>query len=314
LSISEEGGAMDGEGSVTCWIAKMTAGEQTAQQRLWQRYYHRLVRLAEARLRAAPRTVPADGEDVALDALNSVFLGAREGRFPLLSNRDDLWSLLVLITRRKAANLVRHENAQKRGGGKVRLASALPAAEEDGPLFGEVIGSEPDPAFAAAVSEQCVRLLAQLDDATLRDVAVWKMQGYTNREIAEKLGRAVSNVERKLAIIRKTWATEGRRRAGTRYLTREREERQSRRQRSPLMTACPPTDRLEALLEESLDFPAQQELEAHVGECAFCQAALKTLAQLPEWLRAQRAPKPRHSAVHHPSALPAEEEGRCSPP
>jgi hypothetical protein len=51
------------------------------------------------------------------------------------------------------------------------------------------------------------------------------------------------------------------------------------------MTACPPTDRLEALLEECLDFPAQQELEAHIDGCAFCQATLETLTQLPESLR-----------------------------
>jgi hypothetical protein len=55
------------------------------QQRLWERDYQQLVRLAQARLRAAPRTVPADGEDVALDALDSVFLGALQGRFRLLA-------------------------------------------------------------------------------------------------------------------------------------------------------------------------------------------------------------------------------------
>jgi DNA-directed RNA polymerase specialized sigma24 family protein len=167
-----------------------------------------LVRLAQARLRAAPRTLPADGEDVALDALKSVFLGAPQGRFPLLTDRDDLWSLLVVITRRKAAKLVRNEQAAKRGGGKVQQASALPATVEDGPLFGEEIGKEPDPAFAAAVTERCRRLLDQLDEATLRPVAVLKMQGHTNREIGEKLGRSVANVELKLALIRKTWAAE----------------------------------------------------------------------------------------------------------
>jgi hypothetical protein len=43
---------MDGEGS--CWIGRMTAGERAAQQQLWQRYFERRVRLAQARLRAAP--------------------------------------------------------------------------------------------------------------------------------------------------------------------------------------------------------------------------------------------------------------------
>jgi hypothetical protein len=51
-----------------------------------------------------------------------------------------------------------------------------------------------------------VRLLEWLGDATLRDVAVWKMQGHTNREIGAKLDRSVATVELKLALIRKTWA------------------------------------------------------------------------------------------------------------
>jgi DNA-binding CsgD family transcriptional regulator len=43
----------------------------------------------------------------------------------------------------------------------------------------------------------------------LRDVAVWKMEGYTNEEIAGQLGRSVPTVERKLASIRKIWEREG---------------------------------------------------------------------------------------------------------
>jgi DNA-directed RNA polymerase specialized sigma24 family protein len=46
----------------------------------------------------------------------------------------------------------------------------------------------------------------------LRDVAVWKLEGYTNEEIAAKMkdgkGCAESTVERKLARIRKIWAEE----------------------------------------------------------------------------------------------------------
>jgi hypothetical protein len=39
----------------------------------------------------------------------------------------------------------------------------------------------------------------------LRDVAVWKMEGHTNQEIAGKLGRALPTAERKLADIRAIW-------------------------------------------------------------------------------------------------------------
>jgi DNA-binding CsgD family transcriptional regulator len=42
----------------------------------------------------------------------------------------------------------------------------------------------------------------------LRSVAVWKLEGYTNKEVAAKLGRAPATVERKLRLIRATWEKE----------------------------------------------------------------------------------------------------------
>ena len=39
----------------------------------------------------------------------------------------------------------------------------------------------------------------------LRQLAVWKMEGYTNQQIADLLGCSLATVERKLALIRATW-------------------------------------------------------------------------------------------------------------
>jgi DNA-directed RNA polymerase specialized sigma24 family protein len=39
-------------------------------------------------------------------------------------------------------------------------------------------------------------------------VATWKLEGYTNDEIAARLGCVTSTVERKLARIRSKWASE----------------------------------------------------------------------------------------------------------
>src|SRR5205823_4765290 len=61
-------------GSVTLWIGDLKGGVDEATRRLWDRYYAGLVRLARARLRAAPRAA-ADEEDVALSAFDSFFAG-----------------------------------------------------------------------------------------------------------------------------------------------------------------------------------------------------------------------------------------------
>jgi len=61
---------------------------------------------------------------------------------------------------------------------------------------------------AAQVVEEYERLLGGLGDDVLRSVAVWKLEGYTVKEIAAKLGRSPATVERKLRLIRDTWEKE----------------------------------------------------------------------------------------------------------
>ena len=202
---------MASEGSVTVWIHRLKAGDQAALEQLWKGYFPRLVGLARQRLRgAAPRA--ADEEDVALSAFASFCRGARQGRFPRLSDRDNLWPLLVLITARKAIDLVQREGRQKRGGGAVRGESALvgpTGGSSRGGGLDQVLGREPTPAFAAQVADECRRLFDRLDDADLRAVALRKLEGFTNAEIAAELGCVVGTVERKLRVIRTLWEQEG---------------------------------------------------------------------------------------------------------
>jgi DNA-directed RNA polymerase specialized sigma24 family protein len=50
--------------------------------------------------------------------------------------------------------------------------------------------------------------LAQLGDADLQAIAVAKLEGYTNEEIATRTGSALRSVERKLKLIRDIWEKE----------------------------------------------------------------------------------------------------------
>jgi RNA polymerase sigma factor (sigma-70 family) len=199
------------DGSVTRWLGDLKggAGAHAAVQPLWERYFEQLVRLARARLRAAPRG-PADEEDVALSAFDSFCRGAAAGRFPRLDDRGDLWRLLVTITVRKATDYVRGESRQRRGGGRVVGEAALDAAApEAGRWLDQVIGREPTPEFAAQVADECRRLLEGLPDDELRTIALLRMEGYSNEQIAERLGCGLRSVERKLDRIRKRWTAEG---------------------------------------------------------------------------------------------------------
>jgi RNA polymerase sigma factor (sigma-70 family) len=196
---------MASQGSVSHWIGKLKAGDRQAAQRLWERYFPRVVGMARTKLQGASRRA-ADEEDVALSAFYSFCRGAEQGRFPQLSDRDNLWQLLVKITFRKAIDLVRPESRRKRRGAigeECMLGGPEDSAAADNGLE-QIVGREPTPEFAAQVAEQCQRLLGSLNDE-LRSIALKKMEGYTNAEIAAQLGCVTSTVERRLKLIRAVW-------------------------------------------------------------------------------------------------------------
>ena len=70
--------------------------------------------------------------------------------------------------------------------------------------------SKVTPAFAAEVAEQCRWLLDQLKDDRLKQIALLKLEGYTNPQIAQRVQRSLATVERKLALIRQIWEDAGR--------------------------------------------------------------------------------------------------------
>ncbi len=198
---------MTSEGSVTGWLDGAKAGRSSAAEALWGRYFPKLVRLARDKLQAIQG---ADEEDVALSAMDSFLDAARNGRFPDLADREGLWRLLVQMTVRKAIDMRRHETRQRRGSGACRREADLQFHDDDATLapLAEVIDQIPTAEVAALMTEQYLRLLDLLGDDELRRVAVARMEGYTNQEIAAKMDCAVRTVERRLNLIRMKWEQE----------------------------------------------------------------------------------------------------------
>jgi DNA-directed RNA polymerase specialized sigma24 family protein len=58
------------------------------------------------------------------------------------------------------------------------------------------------------MADECRRLFDLLGDPDLRSIALWKMNGETNEEIAARLGCVVRTVERRQAVIRSIWEAE----------------------------------------------------------------------------------------------------------
>lgn len=190
---------MNADETITLWIRDLKAGDEEAAARLWDRYFQRLVGLAAKKM-SAQRRLAAE-EDVALSAFKSLCLGAQQGRFPALSDRENLWPLLVVLTSRKASGRLRSERRLKRGGNLNRQAEW---ASDEPQHLDQMLGSEPTPEETAELAEESERLLKLLDEEA-RAIALAKLEGYTNLEIAGRTGLALRSVERKLQLIRRTW-------------------------------------------------------------------------------------------------------------
>ena len=171
---------MSVEESVTNWLHAFQAGDQEAVRQLWKRYFNRMVGLARLKLGHSPRGA-ADEEDVAVSAFDSFCQGVEQGQFSRLQDRDDLWRMLVVITVRKAVNLIHHQGRQKRGGDQV--------PQTDDEVLQGLLSREPSPAITAAMNDECLRLFDLLGDEMLRKLVRLKLEGHTNTESASLLGR-----------------------------------------------------------------------------------------------------------------------------
>jgi RNA polymerase sigma factor (sigma-70 family) len=197
---------MPSEQSITELLPDLIDGDSVAEQRVWDHFFGSLCRVAHHRL-ASVRVRGGDEEDVAIGAFASVCRRLQRGDFPDLNSRDGLWRLLVTVTERKAFKLLRDERRLKRGGGKLNGESVfqnLDSSQAKG--FDAIASAEPSPEFEAAMAEVVRNLLSALDDQA-RQVALLKVEGHRNEDIATKLGRSVPTIERKLRLIRSTWAT-----------------------------------------------------------------------------------------------------------
>jgi RNA polymerase sigma factor (sigma-70 family) len=181
---------MPTDDNVSIWFQLIKEGDRQAVGPLLDRYFQQLMSLAASRLRGLAHLAGYE-EDIALSAFKSLCLGAERGRYPKLEDRDELWRLLAVITIRKTIDLQRRKRLEH---------------VHDGPDdLGAFLSREPSPEEVADMSERVSELLDGLGDPELRQIALWKVEGSSNEEIAAKLGCVERTVERKLQRIRLAW-------------------------------------------------------------------------------------------------------------
>jgi RNA polymerase sigma factor (sigma-70 family) len=200
---------MERRGSVTGMLLGLRSDDpvvrDAAARQIWDRYFRDLLALARNNLDKRIR-LRTDEEDVAQSMFKSFCLRQQRGEFDL-AGRDELWKLLVTITLRKARNAANAQRREKRDVGRERTLSA--GDDADSPLWAleQMETAGPSPAEAVVLNEALERRLQSLADPELREIALWRLEGYTNAEIAARLDCTERSVERRLARIRTLWAS-----------------------------------------------------------------------------------------------------------
>jgi DNA-directed RNA polymerase specialized sigma24 family protein len=181
------------------------AVRDAAARSIWDRYFRDLLALARQNLDRRIR-LRTDEEDVAQSMFKSFCMRQQRGEFDL-AGRDELWRLLVTITLRKARNAAKAQRREKRD---VTREQTIPGGDESESavwVLEQMEASDPSPGVAVVLNEALERRLQALADPDLRQVALWRLEGYTNGEIAGRLDCTARSVERKLARIRSLWSS-----------------------------------------------------------------------------------------------------------
>jgi RNA polymerase sigma factor (sigma-70 family) len=195
------------DGSVTRLIQLLRSGDATerdlAARLIWRRYFRDLLELARNNLNKRIRR-REDEEDVLQSMYKSFCLRQQRGEFDL-SGRDALWKLLVTITLRKARNAAKKQARDRRDIAREQTIAERDDGESAHWALEQMDAAGPSPAEAALLNEALERRLEALADPELRQIALWRLEGYTNREIADQLDCTERSVERRMERIRSKW-------------------------------------------------------------------------------------------------------------
>jgi RNA polymerase sigma factor (sigma-70 family) len=173
------------------FVTGLDNGDDSAAQELFRRFTHQLIALARRNINAGLRH-KVDPEDVVQSAYKSFFFRYGDGKMEAI-NWNSLWGLLTLITVRKCSERAAYHRAQRREDAR---EVGLAQGNELAPWL-EPPGREPTPDEAAVLDETVEQLFALMDEQE-RPVLELSLQGYTTREISERLGRA----ERTVRLLR----------------------------------------------------------------------------------------------------------------
>jgi DNA-directed RNA polymerase specialized sigma24 family protein len=193
-------------GSLTRYVHELSSPDcrlrDEAARIIWDRFSPRLKLLVRRHLDS--RILRREDEQDILQSMFFSFCAGQTTGKTAPASRQELWKLLVRITMCKVVNTAHRHMADRRDIRRERADRPHDLAETEFPqwMLDHVDRSQPRPEEQVAVVEEVQRLLGVLKDERLRQIVVWKLEGFTNAEIARMIGKTVRSVEMKLQLIR----------------------------------------------------------------------------------------------------------------
>lgn len=184
-------------GSITKWLSQLQAGQVQAAEPIWKRYQAKLVSIATQQLDENPdRSV--DGEDLVQSSFGDVCLAVRNGKYPDIDNREDLWGLLYIAT----VNRVREHYRELRALKRFHMSSSQP-------IDPSILADLQTPFAEAQTADLLEYLLSRLDledpSHVLRQIALLCLDNHSASSIARLLHKRKTSVLISLRLIRSIW-------------------------------------------------------------------------------------------------------------
>lgn len=202
-------------GSVSIRVEHLKSTDEAlrdeAARLICQRFSPRLRALVRRRLDIRVRC-REDEDDILQSSYASFFAGQIEGQ-ATPSSGEELWKLLARITLCKTINTANRHTAARRdvrrekvsGHERCTTRSPLPVSTLD--LFQD--STHPPDALVGIAEE--IDLIRRRLPVDLQRIVIWKLEGYSNAEIAVLIGRGVRMVELKMRSIRERLRESGHR-------------------------------------------------------------------------------------------------------
>lgn len=199
----------------TLWLPGLKEGEERAAEKLWEEYFLKIVKLAKNKMNNI-QFGAVDEEDIAISAMKSFCKMARK-RDEVIADSTELWKLLATITKRKVIKERKRQHADCRqenlrvGSSKIGVKNKNNDDNENHDGLKLIQGEAPDPHLiieGKEVLEQIHALLESddfLKNPKIHEFVTMKSQGWSNSEIAEKLGTTIRTVQRWGVKLEKAW-------------------------------------------------------------------------------------------------------------